>query len=93
MFTRVVACQAKAGRSEALVRKVKEEVLPILQKQSGFVDLLVLFDKTDPERLVFVTFWIFRGDVETYQYHHYDTITNMLRPLLESPPRVQLFAV
>jgi quinol monooxygenase YgiN len=93
MFTRVVACQAMSGGSEAVVKKVKEEVLPILQEEGGFVDLLVLSDKTDPERLVFVTLWISQGDAETYQRHHYDTIANMLGPVLKSPPRLQLFAV
>ncbi|MGO9087628.1 MAG: hypothetical protein ACLQBK_20615 [Candidatus Sulfotelmatobacter sp.] len=48
---RVVECQSKAGRSEQADNKLKNDVLPILQEQPGFVDFLTLSDKKDPERL------------------------------------------
>jgi len=90
MFIRVVECQAKTGLTEAVIKKVNECVLPILQEQPGFVDLLVLSSKADSERLVCVTFWTSPGDAETYQRRHYDTIARMLKPILESSPRLQI---
>ncbi len=44
MFTRIVECQAKKGRTDVLAKKVRNEVLPTLQKQPGFIDLVVLRD-------------------------------------------------
>jgi heme-degrading monooxygenase HmoA len=61
MFARVVGCQSKAGRSEQAGKKLKNDVLPILQKQPGFIDLLTLSDKANPERLVCISLWTSRG--------------------------------
>lgn len=66
MFARVVVCQSKAGQSGQVGTKLEEDVLPILQKQPGFVDFLTLSDKSEPERLVCVSFWTLREDAETY---------------------------
>ena len=93
MFARVVECQSKAGRSEQVGNKLENAVLPILQKQPGFVDFLTLSDKTNPERLMCISFWTSRQDAEEYHRQHYDTITDMLKPVLESPPTLETFTV
>ena len=38
MFTRVVEITTKTGKSHELANTIQEKVLPILKKQSGFVD-------------------------------------------------------
>jgi len=93
MFARVVGCQSKAGRSEQAGKKLKNDVLPILQKQPGFIDLLTLSDKANPERLVCISLWTSRRDADEYHRQHYDTITEILKPVLESPPTLETFAV
>ncbi len=72
---------------------LENEVLPILQKQPGFVDFLTLSGKTNPERLVCISFWTSQQDAEGYHRQHYDTITDMLKRVLESPPMLEIFAV
>jgi len=93
MFARVLECQSKAGRSDQVGNKLENEVLPILQKQPGFVDFLALSDKTNPERLVCISFWTSQQDAEEYHRQHYDTIADMLKRVLESPPTLETFAV
>jgi quinol monooxygenase YgiN len=93
MFARFVECQSKAGRREQVSNSLKNDVLPVLEKQSGFIDFLTLSDKTEPERLVCITFWTSRQDAEEYHRQYYDTITDMLKPLLESPPTLETFMV
>jgi len=93
MFARVVESQSTVGRSEQVARKLNNDVLPIVQKQPGFVDFLALSDKTTAERLVCVRFWTSREDAEEYNRQHYDTITEFLKPILESPPTFETFAV
>ena len=93
MFARVVECQSKVGRREQVGSKLRNDVLPILQKQPGFVDFLALSDQTDPERLVCISFWIAREDAKEYHRQHYDTITDILMPALDSPPTLETFAV
>ena len=93
MFARVVECQSKAGRIEQIGNKLKDDVLPVLEGQPGFVDFLILSDKTNPERLMCISFWTSRQDAEEYHSQHYDTITDMLKPVLESPPTLKTFTV
>ncbi|MGC2182479.1 MAG: antibiotic biosynthesis monooxygenase family protein [Terriglobales bacterium] len=93
MFTRLVECQPKAGKREELVDKVRSEVLAILQKQPGFVDLIALRDNTDEQRLVYLTFWNTREDADNYHGNYYDRIVSMLKPLLSASPLVETFQV
>ena len=93
MFARVVDCQSKVGRSEQVGSKLENDLLQILQKLPGFVDFLTLSDKTNPERLVCISFWTSREDADEYHRQHYDTITNILKPVLESAPTLKTFTV
>ena len=93
MFVRVVECQSKAGRSEQVGNKLVNDVLPVLEKQPGFVDFLTLSDKINPERLMCISFWTSREDAEEYHRQHYYTITDVLRSVLECPPTLETFAV
>jgi len=93
MFARIVECQAKTGRSEEVNTKVRNEVVPILQKQPGFVDFLALSDKSAPERVMCISLWNSKEDADRYHQQHYDTITNMLKPVLESSPTLETFTV
>jgi quinol monooxygenase YgiN len=81
----VEECQAKDGRGVQISAKVTNDVLPILQEQPGFVDFLALSDETNAERLVCFSLWASPEDVEEYHREHYETITGMLKPVLDSP--------
>jgi quinol monooxygenase YgiN len=93
MFVRSVECQAKHGQSEEISKLVSRDVLPVLQEQPGFVDLVVMADKSDPERIVCISFWNSPEDADLYHRQHYDTIRGMLRPVLESSPTLETFTV
>ena len=93
MFARVVECHSEVGRSEQVGNKLENDVLPILQKQPGFVDVLNLPDKINPERLMCISFWNSREDAEEYHRQHYYLITDMLKSVLDSPPTLKTFAV
>ena len=93
MFARVVECQSKVGRSQQVSSKLQDEVLPILQKQTGFSDFLTLADKTNTERLLCISLWTSREAAWEHHRQHYDTITQLLMHVLESPPTLEIFAV
>ena len=65
MFTRIVELTAKNGKQRELTRVVDDKVVPILKKQTGFVDEIVLNSDTEPERVVSVSFWKRREDGRT----------------------------
>jgi quinol monooxygenase YgiN len=93
MFAHVLDCQARLDRSEQVITRLDTDVLAVLQKQTGFVDFLALSDTMDTERLVFVSFWTSREAAEEFHRQHFETMTHMLKPVLELPPTLQGFAV
>jgi len=68
-------------------------VLPILQTQPGFVDLLALSSEDEPERTVSISLWKSRADAERYQREHFDEIMDTVRPLLRDEPSVEFYNV
>ena len=67
MFTRVVELRAKQGKTNELCSAASEKVLPILKKQQGFQDEIVLVSNTDSNRVLAQSFWNKREDAERYQ--------------------------
>lgn len=93
MFTRLVECHVKPDKKDDFTQKLRSEVLPILQKQPGFVDLIGLVSESDPNRVVSVSFWNSKQDAERYHREHYNRILEMLKPSLKRDPVVDTFSV
>ena len=93
MFTRIVECQAKKGKSEVLAKKVRNEVLPTLQKQPGFIDLVALRDSKNHDRIVCLSFWNSQESAEQFQREQYDTVVQMLSSELETSPTMETLRV
>ena len=57
MFTRVVELTSKSGKAKELSNTINEKVVPILKKQTGFVDETVLVSDTESTRILGLSFW------------------------------------
>ena len=93
MFTRIVECYVKKEKSQDFSDRIQNHVLPILQSQPGFVDLLALSSEDEPERTVSISLWKSRADAERYHRDHYPEIVDSLRPLLRDEPSVEFYNV
>ena len=93
MYTRIVECHVKPGKKQETTTKMNDEVLPILQKQPGFVDMIGLIDERDPERLLALSFWKTKEDAERYHREHFSHISDLLKPLLTTTPKVETYNV
>jgi heme-degrading monooxygenase HmoA len=93
MFTRIVECHVKPERKEDFENKLRNEVLPILQRQPGFVDLITLLPEDGGERQLSISFWNSKQDAERYQHEQYSRIVDSIKPLLKRDPQVQTFTV
>ena len=93
MFTRVVEITCKSGKAKELSSTINEKVLPILKKQTGFVDEAVLVSDTESTRILALSFWNSKGDAERYHREQYPKIQEMLKPLLEVEPVIRTFDV
>jgi quinol monooxygenase YgiN len=93
MFTRIVELTAKTGKQRELTSVVNDKVVPILKKQTGFVDEIVLVSDAEPDRVVSISFWKRGEDAEQYHQQQYSAIRDMVRPLLETDPVIRTFNV
>jgi|SRR5437588_3619560 len=93
MFTRVVECTIKPGKSQDFINIFQHEVLPVIQKQNGFVDETLLISHTNQNEFLAVSYWKTQDDAERYRQERYPEIAELLRPVLATDPRVRTFTV
>jgi heme-degrading monooxygenase HmoA len=93
MYTRVVELTSKSGKARELANTINDKVLPILEKQAGFVDETVLASDTEATRVLALSFWNSKEDAERYHREQYPAIHEMMRHLLEGEPVIRTFNV
>ena len=93
MFTRIVECYVKREKADEFRDRIKNRVLPVLQSQPGFVDLLALSSEDEPERMVAISLWNSQADAERYQRDQFEQILNSIRPLLIDQPSIEFYNV
>ena len=93
MFTRAVELVSKQGSARELSTTINEKIVPILKKQAGFVDEIVLVSDADSNRLLALSFWKTTEDAERYQREQYKSVRDNLQSLLEAEPVVRTFEV
>jgi heme-degrading monooxygenase HmoA len=93
MFTRVLEMTSKAGKSQEVANTINDRAVPILKKQRGFVDEIVLISSGKADQVLALSFWNEREDAEEYRKEQYQKIHDMVRPLLETEPEIRTFDV
>lgn len=91
MFTRVIELTSKPNKSKELSNAIDEKALPILQKQGGFVDEILLVSNAEPDRVLALSFWKTRDDAERYHREQYKNVAEALRHLLVTEPMIRTF--
>lgn len=93
MFTRIVDCTVKPEKREDFKQRMTNEVLPLLQKQPGFVDVITLTSDTEPNHVVAISFWKTKNEAERYHRENYSRIMKILEPALQNEPQVRTYNV
>ena len=84
MFARIVEFIPKSENKE-FVNVLRNEVLPILKKQSGFLEILPFEPETKTEKMITITFWAEKRDAERYEREVYPKVDAILKPYLITP--------
>ena len=93
MFTRVVELTTKSGKNKQLADTINDKILPILKKQTGFVDETVFVSDKEDNRVLGLSFWNTKEDAEQYHRMEYQKVYETLRHLLETEPVIRTFNV
>jgi heme-degrading monooxygenase HmoA len=93
MFTRIVELTTQPGKNEQLSATIHDKVLPILKKQKGFVDEMVLVPDNGDNRVLALSIWNSKEDADQYRRAEYPKVQETVRPLLEAEPVVRTYEV
>ena len=93
MFARIVEFIPKLEKKEEFVKVIRNEVLPILKKQTGFMELLPFFPEIRTEKVIAVTLWMEKGNAERYGREVFPRVEEILKPYLTTPITYKLYNV
>jgi len=94
MFARILDCQVKPEKKEEFVKVIKNEILPILQKQVGFLEILPFFpEKMREEKAITISLWATKADAERYEKEFYPKVQEIVKPYLLTPLVVRPYTV
>ncbi|MGA7401048.1 MAG: hypothetical protein WCC99_07055 [Candidatus Sulfotelmatobacter sp.] len=89
MFARILDCEVKMEKKDEIVKVLKNEVLPILKKQTGFLEILPFFpEKMKEEKVIAISLWTTKADAERYEREFYPKVLEILKPFLTTPVKV-----
>jgi hypothetical protein len=85
MFARILEFVPKMEKKEELIRLVRNEVLPILKKQPGFVEILPFDPEVKNEKALTLTLWTEKKEFERYEKETFPKIEELIKPYLNTP--------
>ena len=85
MFARIVEFTPKPEMKEEIVNVLSKEVLPILNKQQGFMEFVPFVPETKTERWITVTLWAEKRDAERWEREGYPKVEGILKLYLAAP--------
>lgn len=92
MHARSVTIRLKPNCAAEFAQTLENEVIPLLQKQRGFLDEVTLVAPGGLEALA-ISFWEERADAESYNHANYPEVQKALMSVLAGPPQICVFEV
>jgi len=96
MFARVVESVPKIemlDKREEILRVLKNEILPIMRKQPGFLEVLPFTPEIKNDRFLTITLWADKKDAERYEREGFLKVQEILKPYVAAPPIVRHYVV
>ncbi len=93
MFARILEFTPKVDARADLIRSICQEVLPIIKKQPGFLDLLPFVPDVAKDKMVVISLWTERNAAELYVHQTFPDVEEILRPFLAGRFTVRMFKV
>ena len=87
-FARNVHFQIKSGKEQEFTTLFEKDVLPMLRKQSGFLEEVTL---VNPKGAHAISLWDNRKDADAYQTATYPQVLAKLTPVIEGTPTVETY--
>jgi quinol monooxygenase YgiN len=85
MFARILEFVPKTEKKDELITVMKNEILPILKKQTGFLEILPFVPEQTTERMIVISLWTEKRYAELYVKETFPKVEQVLRPYLTTP--------
>jgi heme-degrading monooxygenase HmoA len=92
MYSRHVSCTLKSITREELTKLFDREILPLLQKQSGFNDEIAFVDQ-DSKQVLAISLWESKESADAYGRETYPQVLKTLARVIEGTPQVRGYEV
>lgn len=92
MYARIVDCMLQAEKRNDFNNILRDQVLPILKDEPGFVDLVGMVSEEQPDHALGIALWKTKEDAYRL-YIHREPMVDSLKPLLTHPPTVAHYNV
>ncbi len=92
MYARVFDCALQTVRQMEFNNILRDQVLPVLKNEPGFVDLISFVSDEQPDHALGIALWKSQEDAHRF-YTHSEPMLDMLKPLLTHPPTVEHYNV
>jgi quinol monooxygenase YgiN len=91
MFARLLEFVPKMEKKEEFIKVMKNEVLPILKKQTGFLEILPFVPEMPTEKALFFSLWTEKQYFERYQKDWFPKVEEIVKPYLTTPMTLKLY--
>jgi len=94
MFARILEFEIKMEKKDEFINLFKKEILPILKKQTGFLEVLPFTPEKMTEKKVFtISLWDQKPNAEMYEKEWYPKVYDILKPFMTTPVMVHFYNV
>ena len=93
MFARIMELVPRWEMKPEMIKSVKNEILPIMRKQQGFLELLPFIPELQTDRVIVISLWTEKKHFEKYQKDVYPKVQQILKPFLLEPPMLRMYTV
>ena len=92
MFARFVSVHLKSGNLTEFNRILEKEVIPLLQRQKGFREEIVLTNPNAAEAVA-ISLWDQKENAEAYNREKFPEVQQFLAKVLDGNPQVKTYEV
>jgi quinol monooxygenase YgiN len=93
MFARILEFTPKAERRDDLIRAIRQEVLPLMKTQPGFLELIPFVPDVAKDKMIIISLWTERNAAEKYVHETFPDVDRIVRPFLTGRFTVRMFKV
>ncbi len=85
MFARFLEMNVKSDQKPELIKKMREEILPILKTYKTFLDVIPLDVEGEPAKFYVLSLWHDKTEMERYTKEQFPRVKALVDPFLTTP--------